>query len=80
VRHNLPRSAWPTGIASFTVVFAAGQIVGPSLVGWVADSVGGGLRSGLLVSGAVLALAALVATRQRPVAVAQRPADRVDAA
>ena len=66
VRHNLPPAAWPVGIASFTVVFAAGQIVGPSLVGWVADSVGGGLKSGLLVSSAVLAIAAAVASRQRP--------------
>ena len=67
VRHNLPPATWPVGIASFTVVFAAGQIVGPSLVGWVADTVGGGLRSGLAVSAVVLALAALVATRQRAV-------------
>jgi tripartite-type tricarboxylate transporter receptor subunit TctC len=54
VRHNLPPAAWPAGIASFTVVFAAGQIVGPSLVGWVADTAGGGLRSGLVVSSVVL--------------------------
>ncbi len=30
VRHNLPAAAWPAGIAAFTIVFAAGQIVGPS--------------------------------------------------
>lgn len=28
VHHNLPPVAWPAGIAAFTVVFAAGQIVG----------------------------------------------------
>ncbi|MFT3953337.1 MAG: YbfB/YjiJ family MFS transporter [Piscinibacter sp.] len=64
VRHNLPATAWPAGIAAFTIVFAAGQIVGPSLVGWVADGSGGLLR-GLALSAGVLAIGALVATRQR---------------
>jgi len=64
VRHNLPASAWPAGIAAFTTVFAAGQIVGPSLVGWLADGPGG-LRAGLAASAGVLALGALLASRQR---------------
>ena len=63
VRHNLPLAAWPGGIAAFTIVFAAGQIVGPSLVGWVADGQGGLVR-GLSVSAGVLALGALLAWRQ----------------
>ncbi len=63
VRHNLPPAAWPSGIAAFTIVFAAGQIVGPVLVGWVADGSGGLLR-GLALSAGALALGALVATRQ----------------
>lgn len=63
VRHNLPAAAWPSGIAAFTIVFAAGQIIGPVLVGWVADGSGGLLR-GLALSAGVLALGALVATRQ----------------
>jgi len=71
VRHNLAPAAWPAGIAAFTIVFAAGQIVGPSAVGFVADHLGG-LRAGFAGSAAVLALAALVATRQRPLA--PRPA------
>ncbi len=66
VRHNLPPAAWPSGIAAFTVVFAAGQIVGPSLVGWVADGPGG-LAGGFAVSAAVLALGSLLALRQRAV-------------
>jgi predicted MFS family arabinose efflux permease len=66
VRHNLPAAAWPGGIAAFTVVFAAGQIVGPTLVGWVADGPGG-LARGFVVSAAVLAIGALLATLQRPV-------------
>jgi predicted MFS family arabinose efflux permease len=65
VRHNLPPAAWPAGIAAFTAVFAAGQIVGPSLVGWVADGPGGLLR-GFAVSAGLLTLGALLASRQRP--------------
>ncbi|MBX3627229.1 MAG: YbfB/YjiJ family MFS transporter [Rhizobacter sp.] len=64
VRHNLGPAAWPAGIAAFTIVFAAGQIVGPSLVGWLADGAGG-LRAGLAVSAGVLALGALLASCQR---------------
>ena len=64
VRHNLPPSQWPTGISVFTLVFAWGQVMGPALVGFLADSAGG-LRTGLALSAAVLALGAVVATRQR---------------
>jgi predicted MFS family arabinose efflux permease len=64
VRHNLAAPAWPAGIAAFTIVFAAGQIVGPSLVGWVADGAGG-LARGLVLSAGVLAFGALLASRQR---------------
>jgi predicted MFS family arabinose efflux permease len=67
VRHNCPPAAWPAGIAAFTIVFAGGQIVGPLLVGWVADHAGAsGLRAGFVLSAALLALGALAATRQRP--------------
>jgi predicted MFS family arabinose efflux permease len=65
VRHNLAPDAWADGIGAFTIVFAAGQIVGPSLVGWVADGPGG-LARGFAVSAALLALGALIAWRQRP--------------
>ena len=67
VRHNLPASLWAQGIAAFTVMFALGQIVGPALVGWVADRAGG-LRAGLACSAAVLALGAIAGWRQRPLA------------
>ena len=67
VRHNAEPAAWPAGISAFTIVFAAGQIVGPTLVGWVADG-SGGLSRGLVVSAAVLAIGALLASRQRPLA------------
>ncbi|MDE2093934.1 MAG: YbfB/YjiJ family MFS transporter, partial [Burkholderiales bacterium] len=64
VRHNLPPAAWPAGIGAFTIVFAAGQIVGPTLVGWIADGAGG-LRGGLACAAGVLALAALIASGQK---------------
>jgi predicted MFS family arabinose efflux permease len=67
VRHNLPPPAWAAGIAAFTIVFAAGQIVGPSLVGWVADGPGG-LERGFIVSALLLAVGALSAWRQRALA------------
>jgi predicted MFS family arabinose efflux permease len=65
VRHNLAPDAWATGISAFTIVFAAGQIVGPTLVGWIADGAGG-LQRGLLVSALALWLGAVFAWRQRP--------------
>lgn len=67
VRHNLDAALWPSGISAFTIVFAAGQIVGPSLVGGLADGAGG-LRAGLAASAALLALGALIAWLQRPLA------------
>jgi MFS family permease len=67
VRHNLPPAAWGNGIGAFTVVFAFGQIVGPSGVGWIADAAGG-LRAGLACSAFVLLLGAVVASRQKPIA------------
>jgi MFS family permease len=67
VRHNLPPAAWGNGIGAFTIVFAFGQIVGPSGVGWIADKAGG-LRAGLACSAFVLLLAAVVASRQKSIA------------
>jgi len=64
VRHNLPPSAWAAGISAFTTVFAAGQIVGPTVVGWIADGPGG-LARGLVFSAAALWLGALLALRQK---------------
>jgi predicted MFS family arabinose efflux permease len=65
VRHNLAPAVWPAGIAAFTIVFAAGQIVGPTLVGFVADGAGGLLR-GLVWSAAALVVGAVLASLQRP--------------
>lgn len=65
VRHNLPPAAWGAGISAFTIVFAAGQIVGPTMVGWIADG-DGGLARGLLISALALWAGALLAWRQNP--------------
>jgi len=65
VRHNLPATQWPGGIAAFTIMFAAGQIAGPALVGAIADGPGGLLR-GLAWSAAALAVGAVLALCQRP--------------
>ena len=61
--NQLPR--WWLGIFFTTIVFAFGQIVGPTLVGWVSDGAGG-LRAGFLWSAGFLAAAALLAFAQRP--------------
>ena len=64
VRHNLPPVAWGSGISAFTAVFAAGQIVGPTLVGLIADGPGG-LARGLIFSAVALWIGAALAWRQR---------------
>lgn len=64
VRHNLPAAAWAGGISAFTTVFALGQIVGPTVVGWIADGPGG-LARGLVFSALALWLGAGLAARQQ---------------
>jgi predicted MFS family arabinose efflux permease len=64
VRHNWPASHWPIGISAFTIAFAIGQIVGPTLVGYIADSAGG-LTQGLLLSAITLWVGALLAWQQK---------------
>jgi len=65
VRHNVQPALWPTGIAAFTIMFAAGQIVGPGLAGAIADRAGG-LHLALACSAAALLLGSLLAAMQRP--------------
>ena len=45
VRKALPKPAWGSAMAFFTIAFAASQIAGPVLTGWVADRTGS-LRPG----------------------------------
>lgn len=65
VRHQWPAAMWAQGIALFTIIFAAGQIVGPTLAGWIADGAGG-LQRGLAVSAMILWAGALLACWQKP--------------
>jgi predicted MFS family arabinose efflux permease len=65
VRHNLPADQWAAGISAFTIVFAVGQIVGPTVVGWIGDGPGG-LERGLLFSGLALWIGSGVAWLQKP--------------
>lgn len=65
VRHNLAPTQWASGIAAFTTIFAAGQIVGPTMVGWVSDG-SGGLARGFVLSALALWLGAILALGQRP--------------
>ena len=64
VKHNYPRNQWSIGIRFFTILFATGQIIGPFLIGFIADHLGG-LRMGLLVSTVILLTASLLAYRQK---------------
>lgn len=64
IKRALPRPAWGSAIATFTVVFAAGQIAGPVAIGWLADR-SGSLQIGLAASAALLALGAVLALAQR---------------
>jgi MFS family permease len=64
VKHNMPPSDWVGGITAFTSIFAAGQIIGPTIAGWISDGQGG-LAAGLLFSGLALLLGGLIATRQQ---------------
>jgi predicted MFS family arabinose efflux permease len=67
VKHNLPPEQWASGISVFTVIFALGQIVGPVVVGWIADGEGG-LQRGLLFSAMALLLGSYFAWQQKPLA------------
>jgi predicted MFS family arabinose efflux permease len=72
VRHNLPQSAWGQGISAFTTVFAAGQIIGPTVVGWIADGAGG-LERGLVFSAVALWVGAALGLRQRALPASAAP-------
>ncbi len=62
-RRYLPTGAWSAGITLFTIVFAAGQSIGPLISGWISDNAGG-LQIGLAWSAGVLVLGSLLALKQ----------------
>lgn len=63
-RKAVAPAAWTSGIAMLTTGFAIGQCVGPWVSGEVADRLYG-VAGGLLLSGGVLAAAAVIALMQR---------------
>jgi len=68
VRHNLPAAQWSAGITAFTIVFAAGQIVGPVVLGAISDGVG--LSRGFVYSAIILLISGLLAMGQKPLVAA----------
>ena len=64
IKHLLPKPAWGSAMATFTIAFAASQIAGPVATGWIADRFGS-LRPGLVASAAVILLGAGLALAQR---------------
>jgi len=68
IKSSLPKAAWGSAVAGFTVVFAIGQSIGPVLTGWLAD-VTRSLYAGLAGSVAILLVASAIAMCQREVEV-----------
>lgn len=60
---SVKRHAWTSVIAALTVCFALGQCAGPILSGVLSDGPGG-LRAGLILSAAILAVGMVVALAQ----------------
>jgi len=68
VRHNLPSEQWTKGISLFTIIFAIGQIVGPTVVGFIADG-SGGVEKGLIFSSVVLWVGSILALKQKQLSI-----------
>jgi MFS family permease len=64
IRKALPKPAWGSAMATFTIAFAISQIAGPVVTGWVADRYGS-LEPGLTVSALILMLGAAIALAQK---------------
>jgi predicted MFS family arabinose efflux permease len=64
IRKAAPPAAWTRTIALFTTAFAIGQCLGPIAGGRISDTAHG-LGDGLILSGGLLAVAALSALAQR---------------
>ncbi|RYG69608.1 YbfB/YjiJ family MFS transporter [bacterium] len=64
IRLNLPPSAWTSGIAMATVIFATGQSLGPIGSGWFADRFGP--SASLWWTFSIMLLSAVIASFQKP--------------
>ncbi len=65
VKHNMPQSQWVSAITIFTSIFAVGQVIGPSLTGWISDT-SGELPIGFVVSALILFSGAVLSSLQKP--------------
>jgi MFS family permease len=72
VKRALPKPAWGSAVATFTIYFAAGQIAGPVMTGALADLFGG-LGTGLALSVGVLAVGSVIALAQRDEVHGEKP-------
>lgn len=63
-RTALAPAQWTAGVAILTTGFALGQCVGPVLSGLLADTADG-VRSGMLLSVGILAIASVIALTHR---------------
>jgi len=66
-KKNLDQSLWGRAFATLTVVFAAGQIIGPTAAGAISDATGS-LSQGMAVAGVILLAGAATALLQHPLA------------
>jgi len=65
-RKNLPSQYWTSALAYLTVAFGLGQSIGPVLAGLLSSGAGG-IRSGLMLSAAILTVSVLASLTQRDV-------------
>lgn len=63
VKSQAPSQAWGKTMSTFTIAFAAGQVVGPILAGWIGD-ISHSLTIGLAASAGMLGLAGVFASLQ----------------
>ncbi|OQW55258.1 MAG: MFS transporter [Proteobacteria bacterium SG_bin9] len=66
-RFNYPPAAWPNAIAVLAIIFGIGQTLGPIATGAISDALGS-LSSALTISAVTLAVGAIAAAFQRPLA------------
>lgn len=66
-RFNYPPAAWPNAIAVLAIIFGIGQTLGPIVTGAISDALGS-LSSALMISAVTLAIGAIAAAFQRPLA------------
>ena len=63
VKSQAPSQAWGKTMSTFTIAFAAGQVVGPILSGWIGD-IAHSLTMGLAASAGMLVVAGVFASLQ----------------